>query len=352
MSTVPFVSIVVPIYNVKECLESLFHSVAGQTFCDFECILVDDGSTDGSSDVCDELAQKDSRFRVIHQENRGVCSARNTGIRAAKGQYVVLCDQDDQLAPNTLEWALHEQHTHPDQLVVWPFTRNYTDFSAQPESYVTTFFDRSEMLRYFASDLFIYVWNKLFPAAVLNSMPVLFTEGLIGGGEDFDFMARFMPAFFSLFPEGGVRQIEAPLYYWNLENEKSVSKWAGNHQHYCQKQFAFFNRVKTAFAPFYEQEPRQIALCINRILRPVAFGLELAKQNGESAAECWAAPELAEMLGWLKENRWYTGFYLPLRLHWAWLARAMVRWQEQRPGLYWKCYWLGYYLLARGWQRL
>lgn len=350
--SLPIVSVIVPVYNAQEYLPQCFASIAAQTFSGFECILVNDGSTDSSPAICDAWATQDVRFRVIHQQNGGVCSARNTGIQAAQGEFVIFCDQDDLMAPRTLEWALAEQKEHPEQLISWLYVRSREEFSLQPASRSANYFSRGEMLRYFASDQFTCIWNKLLPVQVLTTMPTLFTVGLAGGGEDFDFMARFMPAFFSFFPEGGVRQIEAPLYYWNLENEKSVSKWAGNHQHYCQKQFAFFNRVKTAFAPFYEQEPRQIALCINRILRPVAFGLELAKQNGEPAAECWAAPELAEMLGWLKENRWYTGFYLPLRLHWAWLARAMVRWQEQRPGLYWKCYWLGYYLLAHGWQRL
>ena len=348
----PLVTIAVPIYNVKECLPALFASLEAQSFSNFECILVDDGSSDGSGAVCDDQVRRDARFSVIHQKNAGVCSARNAGIRAAKGRFVVLCDQDDQLAPRTLEWALAEQQAHPDQLIVWPFTRSPEAFAAQPGFYSTTCFGRGETLRYFASDLFIYVWNKLLPTEVLRAMPALFTEGMVGGGEDFDFMARFLPAFFALHPGGGVRQIEAPLYYWNLENEKSVSKWQGNHAHYCQKQFAFFNRVKSAFAPFYEQEPRQIAQCMNRILRPVVFGLTLAKQNGEPASECWQSPELAEMLDWLRQNRWYTDFYLPLRLRCAPLARAMLRWQEQRPALYWKCYWLGYYLLARGWQRL
>lgn len=348
----PLVSVIVPVYNAQEFLPLCFASIAGQTFRDFECLLVDDGSTDCSPALCDEWAARDGRFLVLHQQNGGVCSARNAGIRAAKGEYIAFCDQDDLLAPRTLEWALAQQQAHPGELVAWLYVRGRAEFAAQPAACTTSYFARSEMLRYFASDQFTCIWNKLFPAAALRAMPALFTVGLVGGGEDFDFMARFLPAFYSLYPAGGVRQIEAPLYFWNAENEKSVSKWDQNQRHYCRQQFDFFRRVKQAFAPFYEQEPRQIALCLNRILRPVAHGLTLAKQNGESAAECWQAPELAEMLAWLKENRWYLGWYLPLRLHWAWLARAMLRWQEERPALYWKCYWLGYYLLARGWQQL
>lgn len=348
----PLVSVIVPVYNAQEYLPICFGSIAAQTFAEFECILVDDGSTDSSPALCDEWASRDARFRVLHQKNGGVCSARNAGIRAAKGQFVVFCDQDDLMAPHTLEWALAEQRAHPGELIAWLYVRSRQEFSAQPAARTTSYFSRGEMLRYFASDQFTCIWNKLLPTGVLAAMPALFTVGLVGGGEDFDFMSRFSPAFFQRFPAGGVRQIEAPLYFWNAENENSVSKWDENLRHYCLEQFAFFGRVKAAFAPFYEHEPRQIALCLSRILRPVVYGLVLAKQNGEPSSECWQAPELAEMLDWLKQNRWYTGFYLPLRLHCAPLARAMLRWQEQRPALYWKCYWLGYYLLARGWQRL
>ena len=81
------VSVIIPVYNVAAWLDECLRSVVGQTFTDFEAILVDDGSTDGSSELCDEWAKKDFRIRVIHKENAGPSAARNTGILEAKGRY-------------------------------------------------------------------------------------------------------------------------------------------------------------------------------------------------------------------------------------------------------------------------
>lgn len=89
------VSIVVPIYNCKEYLEQCVQSLVNQTLKDIEIILVDDGSTDGSDLICDELSKKDPRIVVIHQKNNGVSAARNSGIHIATGKYIGFSDADD-----------------------------------------------------------------------------------------------------------------------------------------------------------------------------------------------------------------------------------------------------------------
>lgn len=96
------ISVIIPVYNVERYLEECIQSVVNQTYTDWECILVDDGSTDGSGGICDEWAQKDKRIRVIHQENGGVSKARNRGIEEADGEYVVFVDSDDWLGKEHL----------------------------------------------------------------------------------------------------------------------------------------------------------------------------------------------------------------------------------------------------------
>lgn len=91
----PFFSIVIPVYNTVRELERCINSITVQTFSDFEVILVDDGSTDGSGDLCDRLSRDDSRIKTIHKVNGGCSAARNTGIRAAQGQYLMFVDSDD-----------------------------------------------------------------------------------------------------------------------------------------------------------------------------------------------------------------------------------------------------------------
>ncbi|OJH47577.1 glycosyltransferase family 2 protein [Lactococcus lactis] len=91
------ISVIVPVYNVKEYLEECIRSIINQTYENLEIILVDDGSTDGSSEICDEYAARDKRIRIIHKENGGLSSARNVGINHANGLYISFVDSDDWL---------------------------------------------------------------------------------------------------------------------------------------------------------------------------------------------------------------------------------------------------------------
>ena len=103
-----FISIIVPVYNVEKYLRECLDSISQLKTVTWEVILVDDGSTDTSGQICDEYAKQDSRFRVIHQKNAGVSAARNAGLDAAKGEWIWFVDSDDivdtQCVPNTKNW--------------------------------------------------------------------------------------------------------------------------------------------------------------------------------------------------------------------------------------------------------
>lgn len=96
-------TIIIPVYNKIRYLAGLLEQVRTQTFRDYECLLIDDGSTDGSGAVCDEFAEKDARFRVFHIPNGGVSHARNVGLDHARGEYVTFIDSDDCILPDYLE---------------------------------------------------------------------------------------------------------------------------------------------------------------------------------------------------------------------------------------------------------
>ncbi len=95
----PFLTVIVPVYNVAPYLANCLDSILAQTFTDFEVILVDDGSTDGSGALCDSYTEKDARFRCLHKENGGLVSARQAGFKEVKGEYVTFVDSDDWIAP-------------------------------------------------------------------------------------------------------------------------------------------------------------------------------------------------------------------------------------------------------------
>lgn len=99
----PAISVIMPVYNSENYLRSAIDSVLNQTFRDFELILIDDGSKDGSGAICDEYGDKDSRVVVVHQENTGLCGARNRGLTMAQGEYLTFIDNDDLYMPTLLE---------------------------------------------------------------------------------------------------------------------------------------------------------------------------------------------------------------------------------------------------------
>lgn len=101
------ISVIVPVYNVEKYIRKCIESVLNQTFQDFELILVDDGTKDKSGEICDAYAQKDPRIKVIHQENKGLSGARNTGLKKAEGEFLAFIDSDDFIL-NTYLQTLYE----------------------------------------------------------------------------------------------------------------------------------------------------------------------------------------------------------------------------------------------------
>ncbi len=117
----PKASVIVPVYNVEGYLKKCVRSILGQTERDFELLLIDDGSTDGCGALCDRLAGEDPRIRVIHQKNRGLGGARNTGIDQAAGEWLLFVDSDDWIEPDTLEKSLKAGESQGADLALFGF---------------------------------------------------------------------------------------------------------------------------------------------------------------------------------------------------------------------------------------
>lgn len=130
MEQMPKVSIIVPVYNVERYLRQCLDSLVNQTYQNIEIICVDDGSTDASSEILTEYALKNSKVRVIRQENSGLSVARNVGFSFATGKYVMYVDSDDWIDVCTCEKAVFKAEEHAADLVMWPYIREFPNRSA------------------------------------------------------------------------------------------------------------------------------------------------------------------------------------------------------------------------------
>ena len=97
------ISVIVPVYNTEQYLPFCINSIINQSYKNIEIIIVNDGSLDGSPQICDDFEKKDSRISVIHQKHQGLVSARKTGVRSANGEYCIFVDSDDWISENLLD---------------------------------------------------------------------------------------------------------------------------------------------------------------------------------------------------------------------------------------------------------
>ena len=129
-------SIIVPVYKARRHLQNCIESILLQTYTDYELILVDDGSTDGSGAVCDRYAQECDKVRVIHKKNGGLSSARNAGIAAARGEYITFVDADDIIASGTYYYNMRILLANPDiDIIEYPVNIHYET----PQSEIVSF---------------------------------------------------------------------------------------------------------------------------------------------------------------------------------------------------------------------
>lgn len=190
------VSIIIPVYKVEEYLPETIESVLGQTYKNIEIILVDDGSPDNCPQLCDNYARGDVRFVVVHKENGGLSSARNTGVKVATGKYIMFLDSDDLYDPTMVEILVKLKQTTDASLVACEFqrfadgTHDYRVIEAlhHPESQYSL-----EGIAYYkkliSRQIDCSVCNKLFDKSMLEGH--LFREGR--NNEDYLFLFELHP---------------------------------------------------------------------------------------------------------------------------------------------------------------
>ena len=170
------ISVIVPVYGVEKYLPACIESILNQTFTDFELILVDDGSPDRCPAICDEAAERDVRVRVIHQANQGLSAARNAGIEAARGEWLVFVDSDDYIAPHFCE-KLYQTAQRTDADCAICSVQNVDESGKPIDSALMRVADEvktgREVLRKIGRDdvtPYLTAWNKLYRRKLFNTL--------------------------------------------------------------------------------------------------------------------------------------------------------------------------------------
>ncbi|SHL56445.1 Glycosyl transferase family 2 [Fibrobacter sp. UWT2] len=175
----PLISIIMPVYNAKRFLESAIESILSQSLENFELILIDDGSFDGSASICDDFAKRDSRIILVHQKNMGTSFARNVGLKMAKGKYVAFCDHDDEFSPEMLKsnYEIAEEYKADvvccSVKIFYPRDEGTFIHTLSQPTKVYGLNSRSELvidLKYNNNTLFGYVWNHLYRRDVIENL--------------------------------------------------------------------------------------------------------------------------------------------------------------------------------------
>ena len=239
----PLLSVIIPVYNVASYLEECLASVVGQDYQEIEILCIDDGSTDGSSQILDAWERKDSRIRVFHQENNGLSSARNVGLRKARGEYISFIDSDDfvkrGIYSSTVPLLIKKQL----DLLIFSFT------TFPKEQILTTGFPVNQVLDY--TQLFLandaiqtrnslcFSWRFIFKSSILAENSLMFDEQ-VKTGEDMIFNID------ALCHSKRIMVIDTPLYCYRTNNPYSLQSQKYKHN------------LEASYTKMYSIKKRQI----------------------------------------------------------------------------------------------
>jgi glycosyltransferase involved in cell wall biosynthesis len=269
------VSIVVPCFNQQEFIAETLDSVLDQTYGEWECIVVDDGSTDGSAAVIEQYAKKDRRFQSLKKTNGGVAAARNFGFAHASGELFVPLDGDDKIHPDFLQRAVECFNAHPDTDLVHTGTQRI-----------------GESRKIWRLPEYSYeklLWQNMIVNTTMYRREAFFGVGgyaseMVHGFEDWEFYVRL------LHPKSRVRFVDAPLYLYRVkkssrstelvalgkveESQRLIFKRNRAKYDECMENpISVFGKRMKEFAPFYSSRYRRTLRYVHIIYGVVTAAL-------------------------------------------------------------------------------
>lgn len=246
----PSITVIVPVYNAEQYLDACIESILMQTYSDLECILVDDGSKDNSGIICDKYAVKDTRVKVIHQENGGEIAARAAGVRLSQGDYLYFVDSDDMIKSDTLE-VMISYLEHDVDIVVFETSINQTFIKDDYIIWLLSFHDWT-------------VWGKLYKRNLFDEY-VLTVPRYFKVGGDFLTQLRLLKNV-----QGKICLCSQYKYLYNINNP---------------------NSIQISYRKSYEYEKNMI-LEVDRTLKNDNLGIEVKR-----AYLTWRLMYLGGMIG-------------------------------------------------------
>ena len=165
---------IIPVYNVRPYIEEALDSVIGQTYRKLEIIIIDDGSTDGSGEICDRYAEQDCRIKVYHQENKGLSAARNTGLDVSMGPVIAFLDPDDAFAHDMISKMMEGMEEYQADIMICGFSVHESQERMEQEETETPVLqlcDKNEaFLKLVNDEINTAVWNRLYKKSVWNDL--------------------------------------------------------------------------------------------------------------------------------------------------------------------------------------
>lgn len=206
------ISIIVPVYNVEPYLRKCLDSILGQTYRDLEILIIDDGSTDGSGEICDEYAGKDDRIKVFHTENKGLSAARNLGLDNATGDWIGFVDSDDWIEPDMYEVLLRKAEETGADVVECGCHADYTMTSYEHRAIQRTVSGIDAVEALIRGEIRTQVWNKIWRRHLF--IDIRFPEGY-----SFEDVATT----YKLVGNATVTGVAENTYHW-MQRKSSISQ--------------------------------------------------------------------------------------------------------------------------------
>lgn len=271
------ISVIVPVYNVKNYLKKCVDSIIAQSYSLLQVILVDDGSTDGSGELCDSLAKADTRIQVIHKLNGGLSDARNVGIEFAEGQYYSFIDSDDYIEPDMIESLYWLAKNRNCQITISNMKRFFSDGS------IETFYEPVNQVSIYEADKRFEtlkqpsVCNKLFSAE-------LFTDIRFPEGKYYEDTFVYHELLYKAERVG----LTGKVGYWYLSRKESIT----GRERYTIRYFDFLEAVSRRMHFFIENDVMKygIEACLSYYLA-FSNAEKYLKNNDECKAKLFRARE-------------------------------------------------------------